>query len=230
MNDESAQDLISTVRRRIESRYRRIFFVHRELTRLNAAAKTNTALQRGPVQNRTGTAQKPGEPGPLHNNFEDFVFSQIDFSIYNTIDAEEYNLLFNRGLEDFDEPFFQKAFNMNREAVRRTIAEAYIKAGPFFIRRSASLLLLSIMRTLHTSLEFAPLLTKADVSGEDHLRTLIGALDGVVIRHADGTETRLFVPAAGDAGTKTGPRPLLCGTFYPLNKPWTITLIGEPES
>ncbi|MDR2313404.1 MAG: hypothetical protein LBE02_02610 [Spirochaetaceae bacterium] len=226
MSGESAPELTATVRRRVESRYRRISFVHGELARLNAAAAGNAGGPWKAEPERAGSVRKPGGPEFPHANFEDFVFSRIDFSIYNKIDAEEYDLVFNRGLEDFDESFFQKAFKMNREAARRTISEAYIKAGPFFVRRNAGLLLLSIMRTVHTSLEFAPLLTKEDVAGEDRLRALIKTLDGVVIRHGDGMETRLFVPKAGDAGAKGAP--LLCGTFRPLNKPWTITLIRGP--
>ncbi|MDR2211128.1 MAG: hypothetical protein LBO65_06655 [Spirochaetaceae bacterium] len=239
--------LVDTLRRRIESRYRRISFVHRELVKLDAAAKEVTGKGSAPLNHDMGVppdkaqgknlldgsgkpgmakaagAGRPAAAGKTSESFEDFVFRRIDFSIYKKIDAEEYGLLFDQGLEDFEETFFQRAFKMDREAVRRTISQAYIKAGPFFVCQGTSFLLLSIMRTIHTSLDFAPILTESDVSTEEELRALVAALDGVVIRHEDGMETRLFVPQAGSAG-KTA-RPALCGTFHPLNKAWTITLI-----
>jgi hypothetical protein len=205
----AAETLVNTIRQRIESRYRRIRFVHEELVKLDTAAKEQIG--------------KGGSPAPAYNgNFEDFVFSHIDFSVYKKIDAEEFRLLFDEGLSDYDESFFQKAFTMNREAVRSTIKSAYIKVGAFFVSKSAGPLLLSIMRTLHSSLEFAPLLTKEDLNPEQ-LLAAAGALDGTVILHDDGRETRLFVPKK--EVPQSGPGGTLCGTFHPLNKAYTITLI-----
>jgi hypothetical protein len=228
MNDKeramgAAETLVNTIRQRIESRYRRIRFVHEELVKLDRAAKK----QMGNIPHGDGSS------GPAYNgNFEDFVFSHIDFSVYKKIDAEEFRLLFDEGLADFEEAFFQKAFTMNRENVRSTIKSAYIKVGTFFVSKSAGPLILSIMRTLHSSLEFAPLLTSPpDLASPEQLRATAGALDGTTIRHDDGMETLLFVPKEGSNPQTVKPQstgsslPVLCGTFHPLNKAYTITLI-----
>ncbi|MDR0599631.1 MAG: hypothetical protein LBG84_06060 [Treponema sp.] len=223
----AAEALVALVKRRVESRYRRILFVHQELAKLDAAAAK--AKRNGPGAEFFAAG---GQNAP--RSFEDFVFSQIDFSLYKKIEAAEFLLLFDQGLEDFDEPFFTKAFKMDREKVRALIAGSYLRAGPFYVCKSAGPLLLSIMRTLHSSLEFAPLLSGDDLSSGEQLRAAAGALNGMVIRHGDGRETRLFTPDAADraktttnaeaAETRRGP-PLLCGAFYPLGKAYTITLI-----
>jgi len=190
-------ELTERIRRRVESRYRRLCFVQKELAKLDAAVK------------QCGAEPPAGQ-------FEDFVFAQIDFSIYKKIDDEEFTLIFDEGLDDYTEVFFTKAFGMGREAVRKIIRMAYIKIGPFWVCKKADPLLLSIMRTLHTSLEFAPLFSREELAGEEQYRALITALDGVEICHGDGMTTRLFVPEAGAA---------LCGTFYPQGKAHTISLL-----
>ncbi|MDR2701425.1 MAG: hypothetical protein LBB72_03230 [Spirochaetaceae bacterium] len=199
-DNASALALVNTIKRRIESRYTRLLFVHKELAGLDAAAKQQEKLTPS-------------------GSFEDFVFSRIDFSVYKKIDAEEFRLLFDDGLADYSEAFYQKAFNMNREEVRGVIARSYIQAGPFYVCKQAGHLILSIMRTLHTSLEFAPIIAAGELSGADQLRLMAELLDGTVIRHSDNSETKLFVPG------KNSGSPLLCGTFYPLGKACTITLI-----
>jgi len=204
----SAVELVNTIRQRIESRYRRILFVHQELAALDAAAKQRE--------------------NPSGESFEDFVFSRIDFSKYKKIDAEEFRLLFDEGLADYTEGFYQKAFAMSSEEIRALILSSYLRIGPFYVCKKAGPLLLSIMRTLHTSLEFAPLLDAEDVSGAEQLRLAATLLDGVVIRHDDNGETKLFVPA-GKNGSPLLSGALLCGTFYPLGKAYTVTLIeGTP--
>jgi hypothetical protein len=211
----NADELTALVRRRIESRYRRICCVHRELAKVNAAARRKTG--------NGGGADKGG--AAFGGSFEDFVFGQIDFSEYQKIGAEEFTLLFDEGLSDFDETFYQKAFKTSRESIRQTILRSYIQAGPFYVCKKASPLILSIMRSLHTSLEFAPLLAPSDLGNDAgggaerdaQYRSLAAALDGVVIRHDDGMETRLFAPEKGGGA--------LCGTFHPLGKAHTITLI-----
>jgi hypothetical protein len=211
----AAEALVNTVRQRIESRYRRIRFVHQELAKLDAAAKENA-----------------GNAASLSNgSFEDFVFSRIDFSVYKKIDAEEFRLLFDEGLADYDEAFFRKAFNLSRDDVRSTIARSYIRVGPFFVSKSSGPLLLSIMRTLHSSLEFAPLLDAGDVPVREQLLAVAGVLDNIVIRHDDGMETRLFVPKADESTAPSTPAgtAILCGTFHPLNKAYTITLIPRED-
>ena len=231
MNDLPKEELLAVVKQRIESRYRRILFVHHELAKLNVAVK-----QAGPIKTIPG------------GSFEDFVFSAIDFSIYKKIDAEEFRLLFDEGLADFEESFYQKTFTMSREDIRRTITEAYIKEDSFYICKRTGLLLLSIMRTVHSSLDFAPVLTSDDVaeisrrtragdtcvngqgffSGKDQLRAAAKLLDGALIRHKDGMETKLFTPKAKN-NENIPADPLLCGTFYPMGKAYDYS-IGGPRN
>ena len=213
----NARELAALVRQRIESRYRRLVFVHRELNRLNALAKLESlAKEKIPAQ------QKEPMPG---RSFEEYVFSRIDFSLYKKIDAEEFVLLFDKGLDDYEDFFYQKAFSMNREEVQNTINNSYINAGPFYLCKKSSPLLLSIMRTLHTSLDFSPLLGSGDISKKDQLQAVAESLDGLVICHDDGMETKLFIPKADKKIPGIQGRPLLCGTFYPLGKACTIALL-----
>ncbi|MDR0447425.1 MAG: hypothetical protein LBH07_02025 [Treponema sp.] len=183
-------DLVDLVRRRIESRYRRILFVHQELAKLDSAPKAI-----------------PGE------SFEDFVFRQIDFSRYNKIDSEEFRMLFDDGLTDFGESFYREKFGMNREEIRKIISGTYKKTGSFFICNKTSPLLLSIIRTVHTSLEFAPILSAEDFADLEQFDNVLGLLNGMAIHHDDGMETVLFQ-------TQTA----LWATFYPLGKAYTIAL------
>jgi hypothetical protein len=197
------------------------------------------------AKGRAGPGAHPGGPGVPANSagsdsaalsptsgavyrgsFEDLVFSTIDFSIYRKIDVEEFSLLFDEGLKDFGESFYQKAFKTNRENIRKTIFRFYLKAGPFYICRKTNPLILSIMRSLHTSLEFAPLLAPDDLAGNAAgYRSIIAALDGVVIRHDDGMETRLFTRSP-DANARTeGQVTLLWGIFHPFGKAHTIPLL-----
>ncbi|MDR1929074.1 MAG: hypothetical protein LBQ44_00455 [Treponema sp.] len=214
--EDRAGDLTALIRRRIESRYRRLCFVQQELAKLDAAASETAS----PGTETSGTEDgAPGGSGVLPGSFEDFVFARIDFSIYKKIDDGEFRLLFEEGLDDYSGEYLKEAFGMGREEVRDAIAAAYVKIGPFRVCKKAGLTLLSIMRTLHSSLDFAPLFHRGEVSGGEQYRALIAALDGVEIRHGDGMTTRLFVPHQGSA---------LCGTFHPLGKAHTLTLIPAP--
>ena len=217
----NAEELAALVRQRIESRYRRLVFVHKELNRLNVLAKQESLSlpQFPPLASYFSENPLPGR------SFEDFVFSCIDFSFYKKIDAEEFTLLFDKGLDDYGDAFYQKAFSMSREEVQKTISESYesyIKEGSFYLCKKSSPLLLSIMRTLHTSLDFAPLLGGGD---EGQIKAAAEVLDGLAIRHGDGMETKLFMPKAGEKIPGIQGRPLLCGTFYPLGKACTIALL-----
>jgi hypothetical protein len=221
----NAEEIAALIRRRIESRYRRILFVHEELDRLNALAKLEpSAKKTKPDIDNSGN-------GSLSNNqlskrsFEDFVFSRINFSVYKKIDTEEFNLLFRDGLFDYDDPFYMKFFAMNREETAKIINESFVKAGPVYLCKKSGPLLLSIMRTLHTSLDFAPLLGSADIPDNEGIKAAAGVLDGLVIKHDDGMETNLFIPKQEDNNPNVQSTALLCGTFHPLGKACTITLI-----
>jgi hypothetical protein len=206
----NADEFTALVRRRVESRYRRMVFVHRELAKLSEKGKKGGGGE---------------EPRGFGESFDDFVFRTIDFSIYKKIEAGEFILLFDDGLEDFEENYYQTAFGSSREDVRRTILRSYIRVGPFYVCKQASPLVLSIMRSVHTSLDFAPLFVPADINenGAEQYPVLVAALDGVVICHDDDMETRLFVPRKKN-GMDTA---ALYGTFHPLGKAHTIVLIGK---
>ena len=244
----NAEELVALVRRRIESRYKRILFVHKELERLNALAKLEplakqelsakptepvhsagqaAAGEGSPPEKTANTEKSKPKPGALPGrSFEDFVFSRINFSVYKKIDTEEFNLLFCGGLDDYDETFYQKAFSLSRKEIQKLINESYVRAGPFYLCKKSSPLLLSIMRTLHTSLDFASLIGSNEITDADQIKAIAEILDGLVIRHDDGMETKLFMPKAEEKNPGIQGEPVLCGTFHPLGKACTITLIG----
>jgi hypothetical protein len=225
----NAEELVLLVRQRIESRYKRILFVHEELEKLNALVKleplAKQELSEKPEQNTRVEEKKPKPNALTGRSFEDFVFSRINFSVYKKIDTEDFNLLFRDGLSDYDDPFYMNFFAMNREEAAKIINESYVKAGPVYLCKKSSPLLLSIMRTLHTSLEFAPLLGSADIPGSEDIKAAAEVLDGLVIKHDDGMETNLFIPKPEDNSPNVQSTALLCGTFHPLGKACTITLI-----
>ena len=235
----NADEIVALVRQRIESRYRRLVFVHEELARLNAMARLEPAAKQktSPQQknqtapeelseNHPDPAVKNSPPNTLANrSFEDFVFSRINFALYKKINTEEFVLLFDKGLADYEDVFYQKAFSLSREEVQETIKKAYVKAGPVYLCKKTSPLLLSIMRTVHTSLDFAPLLGNDDIPDKEQIKAVAGVLDGLVIRHDDGMETKLFIPKEDEKNPPIQGQPLLCGTFHPLGKACTIALI-----
>ncbi|MDR3167657.1 MAG: hypothetical protein LBT93_06915, partial [Treponema sp.] len=131
---------------RLERRYRRIRFVQEELGKLDFS------------QARPGTA------------FEDFIFSRIDFSVYDKIDERTFHLLYETGPDDYGDAFFEKNFSRSRGEIGDIIHRSYKKIGPLYYmlrgKTSPSPLLLSIMRTLQSSLEFRPLLSREEVLNE----------------------------------------------------------------
>jgi hypothetical protein len=212
---------------RLNRRYLRVRFVQEELDRLDF---------------------KKAKPGAA---FDDFVFDQIDFSVYNKIPEEEFRLLYIEGLGDFTERFLEKTFTMGREAVQTLIKRGYRRIGPCYYSRGGKFpgfLLLPIMRTLRTSLEFAPLISQEEVLGEctELLRFLRerSALDKEVsfylaksfgelfarllcslhrtgFTHADGMRTTLTASPSGPAAGRL----TLCGTFRPAGKGCTLPLV-----
>ena len=148
---------------------------------------------------------------------EDFVFSRIDFSRYREILEKDFDLLFLDGLADFDDAFLRKNFKLGREEIRSLIERSYKKIEGSYKLRQESPLILSIMRTLETSLEDLPLFSTEDI--REHSETLypllLSSLDGVTVTHRDGKTTKLFLSAEG----------ALSGTFQPGGKPWTRVLV-----
>ena len=170
-------------------------------------------------------------------SLEDFVFSKIDFLRYREIEEKYFDTLFLEGLKDFDEAFFKEKFYLDKKEVQSMIETSYIKMeGVYRLQRENSMIL-SVMRTLETSLEDLPLFTPEDISDEVKkipgfddgscggfppeirnvetlFQLLVLSLDCVVIG-GEGMETKLFISAEGN----------LEGIFRPDNKPWTRILI-----
>ncbi|GHU82818.1 hypothetical protein FACS189468_7420 [Spirochaetia bacterium] len=228
----------SIIRERIESRYQRIRFVQEELGKLDFK-KIKTPAAFNDI-----------------NQIDQFIFDHIDFSIYQKISAEQFRLIYDTGLDDFGDSFFQRAFKMDREELRKVIHRNYLKIGGAYYGKNENPLLLPIMRNLHTSLEFVPLINQEELLNECNgllryllaripannrgetlsketyyylarnfralFQILVSALDKVSIRHNDGMETTLFIPEQTD---RTANPAALLGTFHPLNKAYTITLI-----
>lgn len=206
------------VRRGLNRRYLRIRFVQHELERLDF---------------------KKAKPGVA---FADFVFNQIDFSAYKKISAEEYSLYTREGLEDFEPPFFTRNFRLGREQILDMIRCAYARIGSFYYIKHEKMLtnplLVSVLRTLQTSLEFAPLFTGAAIwdecrtafplppagEGESNrlFASLLRPLHGASVIHTDGMKTDLSVLREERAL-------LLKGAFHPQGKTSTITLFTGQE-
>ena len=172
-------------------------------------------------------------------SLEDFVFSKIDFLRYREIEDEYFDTLFLEGLKDFDEAFFNEKFYLGKKEIQSMIETSYIKTEGLYRLQRENSMILSVMRTLETSLEDMPLFTPEEIGDElkklpgfDNgslgaflpeirdmemlLPLLVLSLDGVVITHEDGMETRLHVSGEG----------ALEGIFRPDNKPWTRILIN----
>jgi hypothetical protein len=218
-------ELRGTLLKRLERRYARICVVQSELNKLNF---------------------REAKPG---TGFDDFVFQQTNFDIYKQIGAENFKLFFIEGLEDYSESFYKKRFMMDRRNLKALIDRSYHPEGEFFfcktLNREINPLLLSIVRTLHTSLEFLPLIGKEELYAEcasliRFLRScsaideeaavnldagfpslfggLLRALDGATVTHSDTMTTILSVK------TENG-KPVLYGTFRPRNKAFTVALV-----
>jgi hypothetical protein len=225
----------------------------RELALLSAGAAT-ASLEPGPlisgIHRRylrlcrlqgelAGLDLKKAKPG---DSLEDFVFSKIDFSRYKEIEVKYFETLFLEGLKDFDEAFFKEKFYLDKKEIQSMIETSYKKTeGVYRLQRENSMIL-SVMRTLETSLEDLPLFTPEEINEElkklpgfddgslwsfsPEIRNvaalfplLVLSLDGIVIR-GEGMETKLFVSAEGN----------LEGIFQPDNKPWTRILIPMNQS
>ena len=213
------------LKRRIDRRYLRLCRVQEELGRLDFKKA---------LAHNSGREISP----------EDYVFSQIEFSRYRQIEEKEFESFFLAGLEDFEENFFRNNFGRSGTELRSLLKESYKKDGTVYKILRESPLLLSVMRTMDTSVEDSPLFTPDEIHAElgsliDFLERenkkrnrefppgfaesrskqlyplLVLCLDNTLVTHDDGMETRLFISPKGD----------LMGTFRPGNKPWTRILI-----
>jgi hypothetical protein len=118
------------VTRKMESRYRRIAFVQHSL------------------ENIDFSKAKP------ENRFEDFIFAQSDFSIYEKIDAESFQLLYIDGLEDLSDDFYTKVLSREKFEIQKIISARYKLIDGFFVS-DGNPFLIPIMRSVHTSIDFA---------------------------------------------------------------------------
>jgi hypothetical protein len=119
------------VTQNMERRYRRIAFVQQSLEKINfSKAKPET-------------------------RFEDFIFEQTDFSIYEKIDAETFQLFYIDGLDDLSDDFYTKTFFRNKDEIRKIIFARCKLIGGFYAS-DGNPLLIPIMRSIHTSLDFTP--------------------------------------------------------------------------
>jgi len=163
-------------------------------------------------------------------NVEDYIFSNIDFSRYKEINENYFVKLFTEGVEDFPDAFFWINFKRRRDDIKELIDRNYKKTEGVYRAVKESPLLLSLMRTLETSLETVPPFSLSEImeelgripakyGGKENKKKIFGllvsSLDGVVITHDDGMATKLFITDSGD----------LAGTFRPADKPWTLILI-----
>jgi hypothetical protein len=218
------------IRRRLDRRYAGIREVHSELSKLDF---------------------KKAKPGA---DLDEFVFGQTDFDRYKRIGREEFNTFFGEGLDDFEDSFYRTNFMLSREAAGKAIMRGYRPVGEYYAwvedGSAAGImnpLLLGIMRTLHTSLDFAPLIKSGEALrecgliirylqsqsalGEDVLEDLSGnfplfftnilrSLNNVSVIHGDGMITTLSIHES----------PLvLYGTFHPYNKAHTIALVSAEQ-
>ena len=172
-------------------------------------------------------------------SLEDFVFSNIDFSRYREIDEKDFGLFLPEALTDFNEEFFRKNFGFCRTEVQTLIEGSYKKTQGQFINEGKykmireNPIILSIMRTLETSLENSPLFTIEEIREEmeklpdfagkkigiqkmnELYRLIVTSFNNASVTHRDGMVTKLCVSREGE----------LTGVFRPGNKPWTRVLI-----
>jgi len=198
------------VKKRINRVYLRLCRIQEELEKLDLKkAKLNVSLGLSP---------------------EDFIFSNIDFSRYKEISENYFTKIFAEGLADFGDDFLKENFNRGGKEIKTLIEKSYKKSGNVYKIEKESPLLLSVMRTLETSLETLPLFSRQEIMKELNMipakyggtenqkkiySLFVSSLDGVIITHDDGMTTKLFIKDSGE----------LAGTFRPANKPWTQTLI-----
>ena len=204
--------------KKIERRYLRLCRVQNDLGRLD--------FKKAAPGKNTGSA--------FGFSLEDFVFSQTDFSPYREIEEKHFESFFLEGMSDFDDSFFKKNFNLDREEVKSLVENSYKKTGGLYKIQRENFLILSIMRTLDTSLEETALFTPEEIQTEieklhgfaegniqqPEIKTFfplfVSSLANTSFRHNDGMTTKLYICGEGN----------LMGTFHPAGKPWTRVLIS----
>ncbi len=129
------------VLRNMESRYRRIAFVQQTLGKIDFSK------------------------AKLGSNFEDFIFEQSDFSMYEKIDAETFTLLFIDGLDDLRDDFYTNMLSREKREIQKIISARYKLMNGFYVS-DGNPFLIPIMRSIHTSLDFVPFPNQRQVRNE----------------------------------------------------------------
>ena len=234
----------TVLKQRLERRYRRLCFVQGELMRLNSlkAAEKAAGLDSGAVKN----------PAPA-SSFEDFVFANMNFNRYKKIPDADFNFYID-GIDDFDNLFFLKNFKIDAAEAEAAIISAYKKSDSFYCLGRMNPLILSLMRTLETSLETAALAREEEIISElNALYSFLSfekkqpppaanaaegkaAASAGIFSHENVSQFYTFLIGGLDGlvfvhsdGSKTrlflNPEKRLVGTFLPGNKPWTMPLV-----
>ena len=216
--DKTGQRQIDFLKKRLDRIYKRLCCQQKELGSLDLKKAYSSASQR-----------KLASAG----NLEDYVFSRIDFSRYREVSSVDFESFFLEGVADFPDSFFRINFRLGKKETSLLIKESYEKKGEIYKLQKETPLILSVMRTLETSLEASPLFIIEEIQSElDFLKDITGAntkmpeaktlfsllafsLDNINITHDDEMITKLFIPPHGG----------LSGTFRPGDKPWTRVLV-----
>ena len=195
------------IEKRIDRHYKRLCRVQEELENLNArknAAKNDTS-------------------------FKDFAFSNTDFTPYKKMPIKQYEMLIPEALGDFKEEFLRGNFGMGRKDLHIFLENKYVKQDDHYILKEDNPLVISIMRSLDTSLDNADLFSFGEIESELSLLSsfievpetkelfplLVSCLDKLTISHSDGQKTKLFIQSPDE----------LRAVFMPGSKAWTRVLI-----
>jgi hypothetical protein len=89
------------------------------------------------------------------NRFEDFIFQQTDFSLYEKIDAETFSFFYIDGIDDLSDEFYIKNCFREKSEIRKIISARYKLIDGFYVS-DGNPLIIPIMRSIHTSLDFIP--------------------------------------------------------------------------
>ncbi|MDR1211348.1 MAG: hypothetical protein LBK40_03855 [Spirochaetaceae bacterium] len=213
----------AAVRAKLERRYLRLCFVQESLEHIDF---------------------KKAKPG---QGFEEFMLGQTDFSRYTSLDEKIFNGLFINGLDDYPGSFFSSAFRMKKEALRTLVLASYAEKEGKRVLIKNNLFILSVMRTLHSSLDFAPLWDEeavlnelgavlsffaerriidkgpsaaAEERGGEIFLCLLSLFHHAEYAQEDGSKTRLFLtPFRG--------RLCLAASFTPLGKAHSLVLASS---
>ncbi|MDR2899993.1 MAG: hypothetical protein LBV20_00535 [Treponema sp.] len=145
------------VTKNIERRCRRISLVQQELEQIDWKVRMNPDLYNNFLYNEdsagTCSADLHFSKAKPETRFEDFIFEQTDFSIYEKIDSETFSFFYIDGLDDLSDDFYIKKCFRDKSEIRKIISARYKRLDDFYVS-DGNPLLIPIMRSIHTSLDF----------------------------------------------------------------------------